>query len=293
VNSSRAFLAQIVDYAGIFPPAELDMSAAVEEYDRRLAGDDGDLMGRFVVSASRLNELTAALHDRSRENLAAWRVSATVNGDLEAALQTIDAFNAANHAVAKCDSVELPVSAVTDVDAAARTFGARFDLFLETPVRDDPAQLIDAIASRGASAKMRTGGVVASAFPSSRAILRFMRCCIDARVPFKATAGLHHAVRGRYPLTYEPGAERALMHGYLNVFLAAAFCFKGAFETALSVLDEEDASSFRFDENGAQWRTSAVTSAELTMVRADVARSFGSCSFTEPVGEARQLQIIR
>jgi hypothetical protein len=120
-----------------------------------------------------------------------------------------------------------------------------------------------------------------------------MRCCIDARVPFKATAGLHHAVRGRYPLTYEPGAERALMHGYLNVFLAAAFCFKGAFETALSVLDEEDPSSFRFDEIGAWWRTSAVTSAELTMVRADVARSFGSCSFTEPVGEARQLQIIR
>ena len=42
------------------------------------------------------------------------------------------------------------------------------------------------------SAKLRTGGVVPEAFPKSLDIIRFVRTCAAANVPFKATAGLHH-----------------------------------------------------------------------------------------------------
>jgi hypothetical protein len=119
-----------------------------------------------------------------------------------------------------------------------------------------------------------------------------MQACVGANVPFKATAGLHHAVRGVHPLTYERSSPCAMMHGYLNVFLAAAFCADGDADTAFTVLEETDASAFRFEEEGAWWRAAFVARSHLERVRRSVATSFGSCSFMEPVGEARELQFI-
>ena len=43
----------------------------------------------------------------------------------------------------------------------------------------------------------------------------------------RSPLGLHHPVRGEYPLTYAPDAPRGVMHGFLNVFLAAAFVWHG------------------------------------------------------------------
>ncbi|HET8796166.1 MAG TPA: hypothetical protein VFO89_00655, partial [Thermoanaerobaculia bacterium] len=82
--------------------------------------------------------------------------------------------------------------------------------------------LLDAIARHGLRAKIRTGGVTADAFPSPQTIARFLRACRERGVAFKATAGLHHPLRCVRPLTYEPDAPTGTMHGFLNVFLAAA-----------------------------------------------------------------------
>ena len=79
------------------------------------------------------------------------------------------------------------------------------------------------LSAAGARAKVRTGGVTEGAFPASHALARFIQSCADAGVPFKATAGLHHPLRGEYRLTYEPGSPHGMMFGFLNVFLAAAF----------------------------------------------------------------------
>ena len=124
-------------------------------------------------------------------------------------------------------------------------------------------------------------------------MLRFLEVSVEEGVPFKATAGLHHAIRGRYPLTYDQGSATAVMFGYLNVFFGAAFAASGTSESAvLGVLEETNAEAFRIDDRGVWWRDHVVVHEQLAVVRQTSAMSFGSCSFTEPVGEARALNLL-
>lgn len=303
MSSARAFLSGIVDYAGLFPPASLGMHTAVRKYATHLSGVDADLLGRFVVPAERLDEFSAAAEALLPQGPGAkpWRLSViagSAGSDQGAAREKTLHFNCSHwtdapngHAV--CDAIEIPVKSSDDAASALRSFPAFFQLFLEIPSEPDPETLIAVLEGTSAAAKIRTGGVTESAIPSSAQVVRFIRACVRRGVRFKATAGLHHAVRGVYPLTYERDAPVAMMHGYLNVFLAAAFSKAGMGEADLiRLLDETDASAIRISDDGASWRGNSVTGAQLADARESVALSFGSCSFTEPVAEAKELGLL-
>jgi hypothetical protein len=131
--------------------------------------------------------------------------------------------------------------------------------------------------------------VTADAFPDAEIILDFMTACIDAGVPFKATAGLHHPLRGEYRLTYEPGSAKAMMYGYLNVFLAAALLRVGApRDIARAALLETDPTTLDFGDDAITWRDRKLTARQLHSAR-EFAISFGSCSFREPIDELARL----
>jgi len=145
-------------------------------------------------------------------------------------------------------------------------------------------ELIDALAERGLRAKIRTGGVTNDAFPAAAHIAQFIQRCAERGVSFKATAGLHHPIRCVKPLTYEPDAPTGTMHGFVNVFLAAALPHH-----AETILLETDARAFEFGDDAASWRGHAVRTEELARVRSEFAISFGSCSFEEPVADLKEL----
>lgn len=288
----REFFSEIIDYAGLFPPAGQDMTTAVCEYAKHLAGPDRDLIGRFVLPVTRLDEFAAAALPHLRGDGRNWGVSAIVAADPDAARDAVDKFNS-TYAGVKCDSVELPVASYDDIARASGAFSDEISLFLEVSPHADSIALLREIAETKASAKLRTGGVTENAIPSSDQVFRFLDVCIDEGVPFKATAGLHHAIRGEYPLTYEQGSPRAVMFGYLNVFFAAAFRAAGSSENAvLGILEETDPNAFRTDDRGVWWHDHVVVHEQLAIVRKTVALSFGSCSFTEPVAEARALNLL-
>ena len=83
-RAADALLAGAIDYAGLFPPAALDMAGAVSEYASYVRSGDRWALGRFVVAASRLEELRAA-HEALRaesvpnERTQPWRVSAVLS----------------------------------------------------------------------------------------------------------------------------------------------------------------------------------------------------------------------
>jgi hypothetical protein len=85
-------------------------------------------------------------------------------------------------------------------------------------------------------------------------------------------------------LTYEANSQRATMHGFVNVFMAAAFP-----HDAERILAEEDPKAFRFEDDAAWWRDHAVTTEHLEAVRREFAISFGSCSFEEPIADLQEL----
>lgn len=279
----RVLLEGVVDYAGLFPPAALDLPAAVAEYEARRSGGDGWMMGRFVVPASRLAALAEALPASSTP----WRVSALV-GPAEASL--VDAFNAAHAPRALVDAVEVKASTPDEAVAAlaARPQGAT--AYVEVPLDAPLGACLDAVRAHGGRAKARTGGVTAAALPEPSAVLRFLAGCVRRGLAFKATAGLHHPVRAEQPLTYASDAPRGVMHGFLNILAATALLAVGAPEDdARAALEERDPAAFASAGDALAWRGRTLD--------ADAARAlfagFGSCSFAEPVADLRALGLLR
>ena len=293
--SARALLEGLVDYAGLFPPATLSMDDAVAEYARWRKSPEAWMLGRFVLSAARLRDFARAADAHLPEPGAGepWRLSALVSADVHGDSSVLTSFNRSHAGRAVVDAVELKAGSAQDADAALEALPAGLTAFVEVPPGEELDGLLSTLRRRGARAKVRTGGVVPDAIPDPADLARFVAACAAASVPWKATAGLHHPIRAERALTYEPESPRAVMHGFLNVFAAAAFAGAGAPAADLeAVLREEDAAAFRLDEDGLSWRHLRVATAELARSRRDFASSFGSCSIAEPVADLRSLGVL-
>ena len=297
VTAAGVLMEGLVDYAGLFPPASQDMPSAVASYASYRDSADRRALGRLIVPVDRLPEFEDAAREvlPRGEGAEPWRLSVLVPNDVRTAADRMLKFNCHHwsdspdgHAV--IDAVELKASDADEIDAQHRELPDFFQQYFEIPLSGDVQPLVKAIARVGARAKMRTGGITPDAFPSARDILSFLVACNTERVPFKATAGLHHPVRGSYNLTYKPDSQAGTMYGFLNVFLAAVLLREGATEaTALEVLEESDPGAFEFAGDTVSWRNHRLDASELGAARKEFALSFGSCSFREPVDELSQL----
>jgi hypothetical protein len=149
---------------------------------------------------------------------------------------------------------------------------------------------LEAVARYGVYAKFRTGGLTPDAIPAIETVAEFIERAARLRIAFKLTAGMHEPIRSTRALTYEEDSPRAPMHGFVNVFLAACFAWRGM-TGVRDVLAETDAAAFRFDEQ-AHWRDHSVHADEIGEVRRNFAHAFGSCSFMEPVESLKALDWI-
>jgi hypothetical protein len=285
-DAVRSLLTGLIDYAGLFPPAAVSMAEAVANYAEYRASADAWALGRFVLPVSRLEEFEAAAAGIGTGD--AWRLSALAQAS---DADVIGSFNARNSGRAVIDSLETKAESADDV-AALSPLSEIGAVHVEIPIRDDPGPLVRAIGASGLRAKIRTGGVTASAFPPPAAVSRFLAACVRHGVAFKATAGLHHPLRGEYPLTYASDAARGTMYGYLNVFAAALFLRHGMSEAdAVTLLEERDPSALHFDPTGVRWRAHALATDAVSAARAQFALSFGSCSFREPIDDLSALPL--
>jgi hypothetical protein len=288
VPTIRTLLAGAIDYAGLFPPASLSMDEAVRNYASYRAAADSWALGRFVVPMTRLGEFReCAASVLSAES--PWRLAALAGagGDDWHGVEHV------GHHGAVVDALELRARTPDDVRAAASRRATDLDVFYEIPIDSDPGPLVAAIARVGGKAKVRTGGVTAEAFPNPADLARFVVTCARAAVPFKATAGLHHALRATYCLTYDADSPRSEMFGFLNVLLAAAFARAGlGTQDVTDVLAESDAAALRFGSDVVEWRGRRVSMEVLAETRGALAPSFGSCSFTEPIEELEALGLL-
>ena len=143
-----------------------------------------------------------------------------------------------------------------------------------------------------ARAKIRTGGEVPGAIPEESQVLEFLRIASERRLAFKATAGLHHPLRAMQRLTYKPDSPQAVMHGFLNVFCAAALLWHEPEQRqeAAWMLSERDADAITMNE-AMTWHNSGVmlTAQQIHEARQRFCIGFGSCSFTEPIEDLRKL----
>lgn len=240
------------------------MAKAVENYSRYRRSPEAWMLGKFVVPASRLNELEA-------NSTEAFPLSVLSDPESPAEVESISRSRTC------IDTMEIKAADSHQIESAMGLLSREITTYFEI---SDPA-LIAAIANTRARAKIRTGGVTPNAFPSAGFIADFLVACASSRVAFKATAGLHHALRCFRPLTYAPDSPSGWMFGFLNVFIAAALAWKGATAAQLEyILLEESLVDHR------------LTEAEMRDARSNFAISFGSCSFEEPVADLKALGIV-
>lgn len=280
----RLLMQGFIDYAGLFPPAELALPVVAATYAAHRAGPHAWMLGHLIVPFAQL----APLGDLLPATLlgAPWRMSVVVNRDPATSIAAITAQDGRFGDNLLVKSIELRADNVDAILALAGSVPSWLTTYIEIPLEPDPRPLIEAIAAAGLRAKVRTGGITAEAFPSSLSLVRFLAACTAAGVPFKATAGLHHPLRGVYPLTYEAGSPRAPMFGYLNLLLATAALRCGAdAASAIALLEERDPATMRVGEDEIAWRDQRWSRETLRAVRHTGLVAIGSCSFYEPVEE--------
>jgi hypothetical protein len=273
------------------------MREAMENYAAYREGADRSALGRFIVPISRLQELELAGRDLLPRGSGSepWRLSVLVSGDAGAAVDQISNFNRRHssssmdgHAV--IDVVELKAGTAGEIESQRSELPGSLTSYFEIPITGEVLPLVRAIALAGARAKVRTGGLTPESIPPAGEVIAFIAACRREAVAFKATAGLHHPVRGSYRLTYAPNSPVGTMYGFLNVFIASALLYAGESEDiALAVLEESDPHAFVFEDDAIVWRGRRIASREIEGSRRMLAASFGSCSFREPVEELAPL----
>lgn len=301
VDSAGVLLRDLIDYAGLFPPASLAMASSVANYDSYLRSEWSWILGRFVVPGARLGEFEAAFAGSPAPTpgtgFTTWRLSVLLGSDPAADVARIREFNArttssSSGRSAVVESVEVKVAGPGEVERLSAIVPAELAAYFEIPL-SNCGDSIAAVAGCGREAKIRMGGETADKFPALENVVEFIRLCAAADVPFKATAGLHHPLRSVHRFTYQPDSPSGIMHGFVNVFLAAAF-LRAGMETGLAVqlLDEQSADAFHFDADGVSWREHRRSQREIAAARRSFAVSFGSCSFTEPIGDLKSLRLL-
>ncbi len=294
-ESARVLLSALVDYAGLFPPAQLSMSKAVSNYAAYKTGDYSWMLGRFILPVSRLDEFTESargIFPNDKTDL--WRLSVLADEDIQETVRKTKDFNRGFSSKAVCDTLEIKANDSLQIEEIIEFVPPEFTNYFELPLTKNLEDSVATLALKNGRAKIRTGGVTANAFPSAAQIMSFMQTCIAAKVPLKATAGLHHPLRCTKPLTYERDAPTGAMHGFLNVFLAAGFLQQGYKPSLIEeLLEDESAENFLFDDNGVLWREEYFLSTEqLKNLRERGAVSFGSCSFEEPIQDLQETRIL-
>ena len=283
-------LGGVFDYAGLFPPAKLTMTEAVENFLRYRAGDEAWLLDRFVCTTSRLEELRQELSKHVIEEPVPITVIGSTGVDwgdgLEHDAEAMTRFIERVGDQADIEAFEVRVpdhEKIQDYLRDLRSFN-QVEVFCELSWGPQVQDSLGLIAEQDwLGAKARTGGLDAAAFPPSEDLAAFIQQCVQLELEFKLTAGLHHPYR-----SHREEVETK-MHGFLNVLVATALAQANDLtskETA-EILAAEDPAAFQFTETAMKFGDWTADIEDIDDARA-LFVGIGSCSIEEPLQDLRE-----
>jgi hypothetical protein len=297
--SVRSAFSRLVDYAGLFPPAQLSLAQATAEYRAAQRGAHAWMLGRFIIPATSLTSSPqtgdgpfSVILDGGSDP-AEWLVSIGARIGAVAALRekgvAIEALEVPLPAAFTADRApDEPLQRLRDRLESAKV--SDLPVYVEFARRGEWKAVVERAMSAamhaGCGAKLRCGGLTAEAFPSVDDVVEFLAAANAARVPFKATAGLHHPVR------HVDAASGFTMHGFLNILAAAALAPRAGRPLLQRVVAEEDPSALHFEDAALCWGDERIDLGELESTRRTAFVAYGSCSFSEPVEDLTALGVF-
>ncbi|GAA0957987.1 hypothetical protein GCM10009554_69560 [Kribbella koreensis] len=284
MSTIPALFRHLVDDAAMFPPGDLPLVEAVAAHRAHRQAPYAELVGPLICTDDNLMKVAAEAAKAGTNGAAPLEVSVVITGGaggIEPAIRYGD-----RSADVTVKSIEVRLRDEDDLSRnALRVVRACDDCvdeesaFVEIGLDGAWERALDVVADAGYYAKLRTGGLDASLFPTADQVAAFITACLDREVAFKCTAGLHNAVRHT---AEDTGFEH---HGFLNVLLATRASLDGAGQDDIAaVLENRDGEAL------------AARAAQLTEEQAKGTRrwftSFGSCSIDEPRHDLTALKLL-
>jgi len=272
----------LFDDASLFPPASLPVADAVAGHLHHQAAWYRQMSGPFVCADTKITELSAAL---TAAGVAELDLALVLPGGAAGLDPAVDGVFADPRL--RLRAVEVPAAAGEEITAAVADVAAALDrtplagaaAFIEIPACDLTTAAARVVDDHRYRAKVRTGGTTAQAFPDEQTLATCLVTLARARLAFKCTAGLHHAVRHR---AADTGFEH---HGFLNVLLAVAAALDGASrEQVAAELADRDAARVAAKIGNLDAETVSAVRSLFT--------SFGTCSTDEPVNDLVTLGLV-
>jgi hypothetical protein len=285
------FLENIIDYAGIFPPASLSARESIHDYKTYRSGAENWILGSLAWSCSTLLELSALLTPNDEIELALIGRPSTDWGTWQdARLQDVEDVNMI---LEKCPGVAAAtyesriddLTKITDVINSLRSLGKETDIYIELPWEKPIDDALAEIATEEwIRVKFRTGGKTRDAYPSPVQLASVLKQCIDLEVEFKLTAGLHE------PIAHIDSSNGAFAHGFLNVLMAtfAAYQDDASVNELAEILESSDQSLWSI-KKGLSFNGKTLSEEDLNNARSFFG-SFGSCSIIKPLNGLLRLE---
>lgn len=269
-----------VDDAAVFPPGLAGWEEAVAAHVAYRHSSWSRAVGPLLVPAAGVDGLLAELGPAPGlpRPLLVGLVSRDGAGPARAAAARLAADGRA-----RVVAVELPLPAAQDdlagtwADLAVDGAAVWWEVDRDAPLDQQLDRIATARPSAGSGgAKLRTGGSDPAAVAPTALLATFLVGCATWGLPFKLTAGLHHAVRGPDPVT------GGVTHGVANVLLATVAAAEGAgCEQVAAALERTDA-------DGLASEVRALTGDQVRRLRA-LWSSFGCCGVLDPLTELDRL----
>jgi len=302
MQSIHGLMSSVIDYAGLYPPAQLEPAVVVRNYTEVITSPRAWMLGRLVWPADKLDQLSELAQGNAPRveppaTEGAWAITCVLSpaGTPECLrdIAAVDAFNnrqsTEGEAAMRIDSLEMRANSVAAVERVVSQLPDDVFPYFEVALESDPRGVIAALVGEEAGVKFRTGGTTPQAHPGAGDLARAILAAAAAGVPFKATAGLHRA------LCHFNQAAGAKQFGFLNVFLGAAMAQARRIDmeglTAFLTVDSMD--DIDFSERAVAWQGIRVSREEILDSRSRLAHSFGSCSFDEPWEDLVAMELVR
>ncbi len=325
-KSLEAFMNNMIDYAGLFPPADLPLEEAIENYAQYVAGSNAWMLSRFIIPARRLSDLSAYAGDYfSAKTPFPFSVLGKGTDTLSEFSSEIDAV--LEHCTEFCDTypnqvatdmleMKLPKEAAlsNDVELLQKLMDDTalqlsqseetpsmifYEGVLDATWRKNVEAILRALALHNqqllktqnyqyAAFKLRCGGVEPEHFPSVEQVAFVLTKAREHNVAVKGTAGLHHPVR------HYAESVQTKMHGFFNVFGGAMLGYAHDLNASEleNILNEEDAEQFSFTDENFSWKEYSISTEEIAALRETALLSYGSCSFEEPIEDLQKLNLF-
>ena len=282
-----ALFVGLVDDAAMFPPGSAEVGEALAAHREYRRSWYASMVGPLVVSDQKLAQLEGAVHrleapsDPVAEDLDVSVVNTRgTDGLLSLAGRRLTGLRLRSVESALRDLEDVAGEA-SRVVAAADELDATVQVFVELPYARGWERAVEVVVAAGVCGKLRTGGQAPTDTPTStQSLARQLSVLVEAELPFKATAGLHHA----WPT---PGSDpdRPRQHGFLSLLAAVDALVEGASQAEAAELLAGG------DRDAALGALAAWSDTRSARVRQRL-RSFGCCGVVDPLADLVALGLL-